>query len=322
VRTDACVASFNEKLLLSNGLNISPLKGNDGPNQKSLREVVYGVDNEKDLSNYLTSFANKVPPKQPEIKYERSSVSSITTLYLQSTTHTMQVLSPTSSAPPPANFQKSAETVSSFNSRQGPPPSFNQQPPPQQQQQSPQHSQPPPFMTQAPPQPGYQPQLGVHERSFSQGPPPAQYNSGSGNLPSQQGGPPKAGYGSIGSSGPPQLNALPFETSHSPPPPAQQPQQQQYPPQQQYSNYNQPPPPAAANNQHLPPLKPVFGLSLDQLFERDGHAVPPIVSQCIQAVDLFGLDQEGIYRLSGTASHIQKIKAMFDNGRFFSILLL
>lgn len=178
-------------------------------------------------------------------------------------------------------------------------------------------------MTQAPPSHNHPPPtLGVHERSFSSGgPPPAQYNnSPTGPSHNQQGGAPRGSYGGVGSSGPPQLNALPFETSHSPPPPqqlSQQPQHQQYPPQQQYSNYSQPPPPA--NNQHLPPLKPVFGLSLEQLFDRDGHAVPPIVSQCIQAVDLFGLDQEGIYRLSGTASHIQKIKAMFDNGELLSL---
>lgn len=67
-------ASFNEKLLLSNGLNISPLNGGDVPSQKSLREVVYGVDNEKDLSNYLASFGNKVPPRTSEIKYERNHV--------------------------------------------------------------------------------------------------------------------------------------------------------------------------------------------------------------------------------------------------------
>jgi Rho GTPase-activating protein RGD1 len=59
----------------------------------------------------------------------------------------------------------------------------------------------------------------------------------------------------------------------------------------------------------------VFGLSLDELFERDNSAVPMVVYQCIQAVDLFGLEVEGIYRLSGTASHITKIKAMFDNGK-------
>jgi len=38
-----------------------------------------------------------------------------------------------------------------------------------------------------------------------------------------------------------------------------------------------------------------------------------VVYQCIQAVDLFGLEVEGIYRLSGTQSHVNKIKAMFDN---------
>lgn len=229
------------------------------------------------------------------------------------------MLNPQGGAPPPASAQRQSEPPSSFNSRQGPPPSFNQ-PPPQQQQQpqhSPQQSQPPPFMTQAPPSQSHPPPaLGLHERSFSNGPPPAQYNSSpTGPHHGPQGGAPRASYGAAGSTGPPQLNALPFETSHSPPPPQQQ--QQYPPPQQQYSNYSQVPPPAG-NNQHLPPLKPVFGLSLEQLFERDGHAVPPIVSQCIQAVDLFGLDQEGIYRLSGTASHIQKIKAMFDNGEFYS----
>jgi hypothetical protein len=39
-----------------------------------------------------------------------------------------------------------------------------------------------------------------------------------------------------------------------------------------------------------------------------------IVYQCVQAVDLFGLDMEGIYRTSGSAPHIMEMKAMFDNG--------
>lgn len=65
---------------------------------------------------------------------------------------------------------------------------------------------------------------------------------------------------------------------------------------------------------NLLPLKPVFGLSLDQLYIRDGTAVPLIVYQCFQAVELFGLDVEGIYRLSGNAAHINHMKAVFDNG--------
>ena len=64
----------------------------------------------------------------------------------------------------------------------------------------------------------------------------------------------------------------------------------------------------------LPPLRPVFGVSLDELFKRDGLAVPMVVSQCLQAVDLFGLETEGIYRLSGTASHVAKLRSIFDNG--------
>ena len=65
---------------------------------------------------------------------------------------------------------------------------------------------------------------------------------------------------------------------------------------------------------NLPPLNPVFGVSLDDLFRRDNSAVPMIVYQCVQAVDLFGLDVEGIYRTSGSAPHIMEMKAMFDNG--------
>lgn len=66
---------------------------------------------------------------------------------------------------------------------------------------------------------------------------------------------------------------------------------------------------------NLPPLKPVFGVSLNDLYARDGTAVPLIVYQCFQAVELFGLDMEGIYRLSGSANHINHMKAVFGNGK-------
>ena len=63
----------------------------------------------------------------------------------------------------------------------------------------------------------------------------------------------------------------------------------------------------AANN-------PVFGMSLESLFQRDESAVPMVVHQCIQAVDLFGLDVEGIYRVSGNSTHISMLRALFDHG--------
>lgn len=63
------------------------------------------------------------------------------------------------------------------------------------------------------------------------------------------------------------------------------------------------------------PTKPVFGVGLEALFRRDETAVPMVVLQCIQAVDLFGLRIEGIYRLSGNASHISQLKGVFNQGR-------
>ena len=147
------------------------------------------------------------------------------------------------------------------------------------------------------------------ERSSSQGPPPMQQYSAGQPAPRGPSHGASYGSGSISSGGPPQLSTLPFQNSQ---PPSQQ-QGYQSPPQPAPTSYTQPPLTLSVVN--LPPLKPVFGLSLEQLFERDGSAVPMVVYQCIQAVDLFGLEVEGIYRLSGTSSHVNKIKAMFDNGR-------
>lgn len=66
----------------------------------------------------------------------------------------------------------------------------------------------------------------------------------------------------------------------------------------------------------LPPNMPVFGVHLDDLFRRDGSAVPAIVFQCIQAVDTFGLNTEGIYRTSGAAPTVMQLKSEFDHGKF------
>ncbi|KAL3420186.1 Rho-GTPase-activating protein 7 [Phlyctema vagabunda] len=270
-------ASFNEKLLLSNGLNISPIKAVDqGSQRRSLREVVYAIDNEKDLSSYITSFAGKVPPRAPDIKYERHAV-----------------LNPAQQI----SSQRPSEPPSSFNSRQGPPQTHGGMQPaqPAQLQVAPGFGQGGSAATQQ------------HERTFSQGPPSNQYNGGQtsppfsnpgGQMPAYNGAPPVTG-------GAPQISTLPFQNPQSSPTNNFSSQQASATP------YSQAP--TSINTPHLSPLKPVFGLSLQELFDRDGSAVPMVVYQCIQAVDLFGLEVEGIYRLSGTASHITKIKAMFDN---------
>jgi hypothetical protein len=70
-------ASFNEKLLLSNGLSISPIRGpGDQANQpRSLRDVATAINNEKDLNDYLLAHYSKLPPNHGEVKYERNPVS-------------------------------------------------------------------------------------------------------------------------------------------------------------------------------------------------------------------------------------------------------
>ncbi|RYO75723.1 hypothetical protein DL764_010342 [Monosporascus ibericus] len=69
-------ASFNEKLLLSNGLVISPLRNSAFAAQytRSLKEVVHAVDDKKDFENFITSCHSKVPLKMSEPKYERNPV--------------------------------------------------------------------------------------------------------------------------------------------------------------------------------------------------------------------------------------------------------
>ena len=58
----------------------------------------------------------------------------------------------------------------------------------------------------------------------------------------------------------------------------------------------------------------MFGVSLDELFNRDKTPVPMVVIQCIQAVDIYGLDTEGIYRVAGSQSHVNSLRNVFDNG--------
>lgn len=68
------LASFNERLLLGNGLCISPIKNqSDGLAQRSLRDVVFQIDNTRDFNDYVSSFVSKVG-NAADIRYERHPV--------------------------------------------------------------------------------------------------------------------------------------------------------------------------------------------------------------------------------------------------------
>ncbi|RMZ85392.1 hypothetical protein DV737_g731, partial [Chaetothyriales sp. CBS 132003] len=70
---------------------------------------------------------------------------------------------------------------------------------------------------------------------------------------------------------------------------------------------------AELQRQNLLPLRPVFGVPLEELFRRDNSAVPHIVYRCVEAVDFHGLDTEGLYRISGSAPTIMELRQQFDH---------
>ncbi|KAL8733618.1 MAG: hypothetical protein Q9166_002028 [cf. Caloplaca sp. 2 TL-2023] len=243
-------ASFNEKLLLGNGLCVSPLKGqNSDRSPRSLRDVVFQIDNTNDLNNYIASFAAKAGQRPADIRYQPHP--STGPSQQAPPTDPRSPIDPSTPLNPPSSLQHSQFPENS----QIPSPSLNQR-----------------F------EPDHFPVQPSSDQSYHGSPHQT-------TLPH-----------SGGAAAPPQL---PHPQLTSP-------------------LYSQPPTPATMVNSELthpelPPLRPMFGVSLDDLLNRDGSAIPLVVYQCLQAVDLFGLDVEGIYRLSGSAMHISKLRAIFDN---------
>lgn len=65
-----------------------------------------------------------------------------------------------------------------------------------------------------------------------------------------------------------------------------------------------------------------FGVDLGEQLLRDGAVVPKIVEKCTQAIEMYGLESVGVYRLSGTTSRVQALKAALDKGacyQFYSV---
>ncbi|KAK4250884.1 hypothetical protein C7999DRAFT_11286 [Corynascus novoguineensis] len=314
-------ASFNEKLVLSNGLCISPLK--HAPESRSLRESVLAIDNDKDLNDYLSSHHARLPPRTGPPKYERNQLLDSSNRAPAATApvagqNPPQQQSSIAVQPPPSGIFQGTR-ASTFSDPAIPPP--NQGPMGHNYNQS---------MGSLPMLGGPPPSQPQHERSYSHGSTMNQSNGQASQLrgPGAQQHKTQPSASKFDSSsnpattqGPPQLGALSFQGSAS-----QQSQQPSYAPvPSQQSNS------AANTSQQLPvmmplqshrqsppvapqmaPPRPVFGVNLSKLYERDGLAVPMVVYQCIQAVDLFGLNVEGIYRLSGSLPHVNKLKNLFD----------
>ena len=65
----------------------------------------------------------------------------------------------------------------------------------------------------------------------------------------------------------------------------------------------------------------IFGVKLSSTCNKEGLKVPAFVTACIEEVEKRGLDEMGIYRVSGTTSDVQRIRKAFDKGKQNVVIL-
>ncbi|XP_061672639.1 PH_BCR_vertebrate and RhoGAP_Bcr domain-containing protein isoform X2 [Syngnathoides biaculeatus] len=66
----------------------------------------------------------------------------------------------------------------------------------------------------------------------------------------------------------------------------------------------------------------VFGVKIHVVTKRERSKVPLIVRQCVEEIERRGMEEVGIYRVSGVATDIQTLKAAFDlNNKDVSVMM-
>jgi hypothetical protein len=58
----------------------------------------------------------------------------------------------------------------------------------------------------------------------------------------------------------------------------------------------------------------IFGGTLEEQVQKEGSKIPRVVEECIREIVKKGIETEGIYRLSGNTSVVNKLKAMYNKG--------
>jgi hypothetical protein len=66
--------------------------------------------------------------------------------------------------------------------------------------------------------------------------------------------------------------------------------------------------------------RPTFAVDLAEQMARDNVEVPVIMEKCCQAIEKYGMNTQGIYRISGTTSKVANLRQRLDKGlSLFSI---
>ncbi|KAK1328270.1 hypothetical protein QTO34_011842 [Cnephaeus nilssonii] len=72
----------------------------------------------------------------------------------------------------------------------------------------------------------------------------------------------------------------------------------------------------------VPEADGVFGVKIAVVTKRERSKVPYIVRQCVEEIERRGMEEVGIYRVSGVATDIQALKAAFDvNNKDVSVMM-
>lgn len=76
--------------------------------------------------------------------------------------------------------------------------------------------------------------------------------------------------------------------------------------------------------QRVPSCKPVgsFGVKVQQVCKKEKSAVPFVITTCVREVERRGINEVGIYRVSGSASDLQRLKRTFENDPYEAEQLL
>ncbi|KAF9173790.1 hypothetical protein BGX21_010308 [Mortierella sp. AD011] len=72
------------------------------------------------------------------------------------------------------------------------------------------------------------------------------------------------------------------------------------------------------------PAAQIFGLPLEDAVRLSKISaitgVPAVVTRCIEYLDVMGVEEIGLYRVSGSTTNVAKLKAIFDNGNDYDFL--
>ncbi len=72
--------------------------------------------------------------------------------------------------------------------------------------------------------------------------------------------------------------------------------------------------PNSSHSQLPDRTRTTFGVDLAEQMARDIVEVPPIMVKCCEAIEKYGINIVGVYRIGGTMSKVTRLKEKLDKG--------